>query len=829
MQETIKKEKVLKSNNSNGSARAVSILMILLIFLNMFSGTVLADIDTLKTVEVSRGNIPPEKTQNDLLQLSVNAADDPNSRLLISQVDEALEAGKSVLIYFYLDECHFCEVQKPIIEKLELEFENEISFIYIDGSVNPQTVKLFDVSGFPTMFLIVEKEENGYKYKRFDGYTQRNEILDNTPPEISTNIESYSQVQSGLSLFYLDADEILQNNTFTTMSSIAIINEASLNIGITTTNVTYTEINANASIYETIQNGDENVVLPLSTTATLSGVLHDEYNNPIQGATVMWVYCNEDFVTSVTTNSNGEFSLTADGGYNYKLKVVNNGVIYTISVNGEECPYYGPNNYYFNDPIIIATHTTLSGIIHDEFGDPIQGATVIWTYCNDNYVTSVTTNSNGEFSLTADGGYNYKLKIINDGITYPIDVNGEECPYYSPGDFSFDNPLIIATQATLNGIIHDEFGDPIQGATVTWRDCNDNIVTSDTTNSNGEFSLTAEPENNYMLKVVINAITYLVPINGENCPYYGLGVYTLQNPIELPTKTTFNGYIKDFDDNPIEYVTVELSYCSESDVVVASDITDSLGYFSIFTDAGLYNIVLIPSEGEIPEIKLVHDDGDCYGLVGDVSAEINIATQCSQLNYRCWGEDGNIKLFGCYHDEDSESCRCYGTECTSGCTDGNPDCDSTDAGYIYVDVDNANYGNNPLPGAKIYLDGEYIGSTNSQGKKTLISGYGSRNVMVECPDGTYCSSKSVIVDGDEYLYFDCGCGINNGDLQVNVDNINGYPIANVYIFVNGEEMAITNPFGYAYLENIPYGNHHIDIRYRITHEDDEVFIKNLPT
>ncbi len=58
-----------------------------------------------------------------------------------------------------------------------------------------------------------------------------------------------------------------------------------------------------------------------------------------------------------------------------------------------------------------------------------------------------------------------------------------------------------------------------------------------------------------------------------------------------------------------------------------------------------------------------------------------------------------------------------------------------------------------------------------------------------------------------------------GALQVNVDNINGYPVANVYVYVDGEERALTCPFGYVYIEDVPYGDRHIDIIYSITNPD----------
>ncbi|PXF55047.1 MAG: hypothetical protein C4B59_17625, partial [Candidatus Methanogaster sp.] len=63
------------------------------------------------------------------------------------------------------------------------------------------------------------------------------------------------------------------------------------------------------------------------------------------------------------------------------------------------------------------------------------------------------------------------------------------------------------------------------------------------------------------------------------------------------------------------------------------------------------------------------------------------------------------------------------------------------------------------------------------------------------------------------------CDIHLTSLQVNVDNINGYPVANVYVYVDGEERELTCPFGYAYIENVPYGDRQIDIRYSITNPD----------
>ncbi len=370
--------------------------------------------------------------------------------------------------------------------------------------------------------------------------------------------------------------------------------------------------------------------------------------------------------------------------------------------------------------------------------------------------------------------------------------------------------------AILSGVVQDEDENPVQGAIVKWTHCNDTPVTSDTTDINGAFYLKAPAAGSYKLKVTYNSITYLFIVNGTECYYYAPDAYTYL--LTITTRTTLHGYIKNLDNNALEGLTVELHDCF--DEFIASDTTDSTGYFSVTANAGHYKIHIVITEAY--RIKLVDSEGDdCFLLMGDVdigTQNINPTPDCSVFNYMCYGPDKNLKLFNCYWDD---GCRCYGLECRCGCTDGAPECDPCDVGTIYVDVDNINDNYNPLPGAKVYLEGEYKGTTESFGKNAVSAGYGYREVKVECPDGSYCDSQTVYVDGNEYSYFDCDCDTHRGDLQVNVDNINGYPVANVYVYVDSEERALTNPFGYAYIEDVPYGNHHIDIRYRITNPDYE--------
>ncbi|MBU1005404.1 MAG: hypothetical protein KJ561_06245 [Nanoarchaeota archaeon] len=88
------------------------------------------------------------------------------------------------------------------------------------------------------------------------------------------------------------------------------------------------------------------------------------------------------------------------------------------------------------------------------------------------------------------------------------------------------------------------------------------------------------------------------------------------------------------------------------------------------------------------------------------------------------------------------------------------DCSSKD-GRVYVDVKDSI--GNPISGSYVYSDNSFKGTTKNNGKLDFSAAYGNRNIKVNCPDGSYCNTKSVYVNGDEYSYFYCNCNINDMD------------------------------------------------------------------
>jgi hypothetical protein len=116
---------------------------------------------------------------------------------------------------------------------------------------------------------------------------------------------------------------------------------------------------------------------------------------------------------------------------------------------------------------------------------------------------------------------------------------------------------------------------------------------------------------------------------------------------------------------------------------------------------------------------------------------------------------------------------------------------------------------NPIENAKVYLDENFTGTTDSLGTKRIADvPKGPHSIEVQCANNKTCGKKAVVaVSGENEIDFVCNCGV---DILVKVlaptENL---PLANAYIFVDDENKGTTNATGIAYLKDISLGEHEI--------------------
>lgn len=71
-------------------------------------------------------------------------------------IKNAEKTGKSIVMYFYVDWCHYCKKFAPSLEKIRQQYEAEYSFVFIncDDPENRSIIGNYGISGYPSLFLI---------------------------------------------------------------------------------------------------------------------------------------------------------------------------------------------------------------------------------------------------------------------------------------------------------------------------------------------------------------------------------------------------------------------------------------------------------------------------------------------------------------------------------------------------------------------------------------------------------------------------------------------------------------------------------------------------
>ncbi|MGB7001836.1 MAG: rhodanese-like domain-containing protein [Halobacteriota archaeon] len=97
----------------------------------------------------------------------------PSNDSLSSEIEEILNSGKPVFLFLYVDWCHFCQQQIPIIDELEQEYKEKITFFRVNCEEHPKAMKEFGASGYPSMFLMDKGDDEQYESQYFKGFTDK--------------------------------------------------------------------------------------------------------------------------------------------------------------------------------------------------------------------------------------------------------------------------------------------------------------------------------------------------------------------------------------------------------------------------------------------------------------------------------------------------------------------------------------------------------------------------------------------------------------------------------------------------------------------------------
>lgn len=254
-----------------------------------------------------------------------------------------------------------------------------------------------------------------------------------------------------------------------------------------------------------------------SPTPSITGTVSDATTgNPVSGVVVEVYDANDDFVTSTTTDSSGDYSVSrlADGSYEIEFDG-------SAVANYQSQFYDDESDLGSSDPVTVTTGATtsdidawlypgggLSGRVTDVSTGAGLGGVQVTLYDAEGggSVASTTTGSDGTYAF-------YGLDADTYDIGFDASSVGNYLPLYYNGETSLSSgdqvavavgQTVIGVDAAmraggmLSGVVTDAGTHaPVVGATVTVYDSDGNSVGSATTDDSGAYTVEQLPTGTY--------------------------------------------------------------------------------------------------------------------------------------------------------------------------------------------------------------------------------------------------------------------------------------------------------------------------------------------
>ncbi|MBI4043231.1 MAG: hypothetical protein HY393_00300 [Candidatus Diapherotrites archaeon] len=182
---------------------------------------------------------------------------------------------------------------------------------------------------------------------------------------------------------------------------------------------------------------------------------------------------------------------------------------------GQSCSSSSDCLYGVCEGNVCASGFIVDGSMYDEFDKAIPNMTMKLTKCDGTVVQSTPTDAQGNFVFKAKTGQ-YKIKAVATwGEPEYVDVTGNACLNYGEGFVYL--PLFVYTKTTLHGKAVEPSGTPSQNLPFELYSCQESILTSANTDSQGDFSLTSDA-GDHVLKVNVNNVKIpLTDYEGNAC------------------------------------------------------------------------------------------------------------------------------------------------------------------------------------------------------------------------------------------------------------------------------------------------------------------------
>jgi len=345
-----------------------------------------------------------------------------------------------------------------------------------------------------------------------------------------------------------------------------------------------------------------NIDFSLARLGSIAGQVTDSAGNPIEGALVEYWGPGSSYWRGASTDADGVYTIANLQPGDYRLRASKSGFVTlywtstggTLNYSEAELVTASLDTVTENIDFSLPRITSISGVVRDNFGNPIQGAYVYADRTECCWSSSATTDGDGRYSITnlAAGEYLVRASKFEYQTEYWTPTGGSTDPDEAAAVTVSETSAVdsidfsLARLGVISGRVTDTAGNPLEGALVEssyWQEA--------TTDADGIYTIVNLQPGDYWLEASKPGFTTLYWTSTGGTLNYSeaelvtasLDAVTENIDFSLPRITSISGVVRDNFGNPIQ------------GAYVYADRTECCGYGSAATNAeGAYSIANLP-------------------------------------------------------------------------------------------------------------------------------------------------------------------------------------------------------------------------------------------
>ena len=255
---------------------------------------------------------------------------------------------------------------------------------------------------------------------------------------------------------------------------------------------------------------------------TVSGTLTDAEGNPLSNNTVQLYSTTGDLIATVVTGEDGYYEfpgLEADVSYRVYAEDATEEPILDTLVTAD------------------AGELVIEDVVTDHAGHIVVDAEVIIKDADGNIVATTVTDETGAYKVVVDGVSDSYTTTVTYPASYEIDTDT-----YQRDTTDRNAPYLTASWYTIEGYVHDNDGNPVEGAIVILKDVTQTEIDRYVTESDGYYIFDGLEDGIYYVEVIYNDTTeHIYEIDAET----GNVTDRTPEPVE-PTPENINVTITNF-------------------------------------------------------------------------------------------------------------------------------------------------------------------------------------------------------------------------------------------------------------------------------------------